>query len=149
YAHYLWSRPPRIAPGPADAQSKRSGLRAAHRRHHQLLAPAGAAIDARAIPEREIARHADADFAQPFGVATDRDAAPAEAGIGLGERFLDRVGRDREFRIQLEEFGGNFHDRAGLADRLEVGPRRQARAGAVLVPLMEDQAGRRHQIDDR
>ena len=50
---------------------------------------------------------------------------------------------------QFQKFGGNFHRRARLADGLEIGPRAQPRAGAVLVPLVEDQPGRRHQIQHR
>ena len=38
---------------------------ATHRRHDQLVAAAGAAIDLVAIAEFQILAHADADFAQP------------------------------------------------------------------------------------
>src|SRR5262249_15689888 len=46
---------------------------ASHRRHDQLLAPAGAAIHLIAIAEAQVLGHADAHFAQPPIVAADRD----------------------------------------------------------------------------
>ena len=50
---------------------------------------------------------------------------------------------------QLQEFFGDLHRRARLADGLEIGPRAEPRTGAVLVPFVEDQPGRRHQVEHR
>ena len=49
--------------------------------------------------------------------------------------------------FQIDIIGRDFHRRARLADGLEISPRREPRAGAVLVPLVVDQARRRHQIE--
>ena len=70
-----------------------------------------------------------------------------EAGIGLHERLLDLVGRHRQRLTGVDIGLRNLHGGARLADGFEIGVRAQSRAGAVLVPFVEDQARRRHQIE--
>ena len=50
---------------------------------------------------------------------------------------------------QLQKFLGIFTAARALRMVLEIGLRRQPRAGAVLVPFVEDQPGRRHQVQHR
>ena len=50
---------------------------------------------------------------------------------------------------QFEVFRRNLHRGARLADGLEIGARAEPGAGAVLVPFVEDQPGRRHQVQHR
>src|SRR6478736_7153293 len=131
----------------ADASLCR--LPAPDRRHRHLLAAAGAAIDLLAGAELEILVHADTHFAEPRPVAGHGNRRTAQAGIGLDEGFLD-LGRRHGLRSrQFEIVFWDFHRRTRLADGLEIGPRAQSRAGAVLVPLTEDQPRRRHQVQHR
>ena len=50
---------------------------------------------------------------------------------------------------QLQVLVRDLHRGARFADGLEIGALAQARAGAVLVPLVVDQPGRRHQVEHR
>ena len=52
---------------------------AAHRRHHQPVAAAGAPVDLGAIAEAEILGQADPDLVQAAAVAGHRDALAAQA----------------------------------------------------------------------
>ncbi len=70
-------------------------------------------------------------------------------GLTLMKAVLEIAGSDGLLLRQFQEFLGDLHRRARLADALEIGPRAKARTGAVLVPLVEDQAGRRHQVQHR
>ena len=63
----------------ARRQFDAAGRAAAHRRHHQPVAAAGAAVDLRAIAEAEILGQADPDLAQPPAVAGHRDALARQA----------------------------------------------------------------------
>ena len=114
-----------------------------------LIAAAGAAIDLFAGPELEILAHADPHLAQPGAIAGHRDRRAAQARIGLDERLFDLVRRHRFFGLKIDEFVRNLHRRARFADGLKIRPRRQTRTGAVLVPFVEDQPRRRHQIEHR
>src|SRR6266403_4140425 len=107
-------------------------LPAPYRRHGHLLAPAGAAIDLLAGAELEVLVHADTHFAESRLVAGDGDRRTAKAGIGLDEGLLDLRGRNGLRRRQFEIFFRDLHGRARLAAGLEIGPRAQSRAGAVL-----------------
>ena len=76
-------------------------------------------------------------------------AGVAQARIDLDEGVLDLGGRHRLRLGQFEIFRRNLHRGARLADGLEIGPRAEPGAGAVLVPFVEDQPGRRHQVQHR
>ena len=67
---------------------------APHRRHHHLVAAAGAAVDLLAGAELEVLVHADPHFAETPAVAGHRDRRCAQAGIDLDEGLLDRDRRD-------------------------------------------------------
>src|SRR5262249_56758531 len=97
--------------------------------------------------EAKVLADANAPLAQAPAAAGQRDAVASEAGIGLYERLLDLVGRDSERRARRDIGIGDLHRRARLAHVLEIGVRAQPRAGAVAVPLVEDQARRGHQIE--
>src|SRR6516162_4474879 len=135
-------------PGPrVAALARERGAAAAHRRHDKLVAAAGARVDVGASTEPQVLAEANAHLAQAPAAAGHRDAVAAEARIGLYERLLDLVGRDRERRARRDIGIGDLHRRARLANVLEIGVRAQPRAGAVAVPLVEDQARRGHQIE--
>src|SRR5947199_3599658 len=87
-AAHRFARAPRCA-----ASADRSP--AAQRRHDDLLAAAGAAIDFLAGAELQVLAHADADLAQPPLIADHGDRGIAEARIGVDEGFLHRIGCDR------------------------------------------------------
>src|SRR5262249_52967106 len=128
------------------ALARERGAAAAYRRHDELVAAAGARVDVGAGTEAQVLAGANAAPAQAPAAAGPRDAVAAKAGIDLHERLLDLVGRDRERRARRDIGIGDLHRRARLAHVLEIGVRAQPRAGAVAVPLVEDQARRRHQI---
>src|SRR6185436_2042634 len=88
---------------------------AAHRRHVELVALAGALVDLGALAELQLARQTDAHFAQARPAAGHRDAGGAHAGVGLDEGLLHLVGRHRQRRFRLEVFGRDLYARARLA----------------------------------
>src|SRR3984893_19049146 len=142
------SRVPRCAAWSACcALARERGAAAAHWRHDELVTAAGARLDVGAGTEAQVLAEANAHLAQTPAAAGHRDAVAAEAGIGLHERLLDLVERDRERRARRDIGIGDLHRRARLAHILEIDVRAQPRAGAVAVPLVEDQARRRHQIE--
>ena len=114
-----------------------------------LVASAAAAIDFLAGAELEILAHADPHFAEPGPVAGTAIAASLRPGLTLMKASSISDGATVFGSDSSRNSGGNFHRGARLADGLEISPRRQPRAGAVLVPLVEDQPGRRHQIQHR
>ena len=65
---------------------------APHRRHLDLVAAAGAAIDFLAGAELQILAHAEAHFAQARLVAGHRDRGGAQARIGLDEASSTSAG---------------------------------------------------------
>src|SRR5262249_13145845 len=71
---------------------------AAHRRHDELFAAAGARVDVGAGAEAQVLAEANAHLAQAPAAAGHRDAVAGEAGICLHEGLLDLIGRDRERR---------------------------------------------------
>src|ERR1043166_9867939 len=101
----------------------------AHRRHHELVALAGAAVDLRTLAELEVAREADAHLAQPRARARHRDAGARQAGIGFDEGVLDLVRRHRERALQVEIVGRDLDSGARLTEGFEIAARRQAAAG--------------------
>src|SRR5882757_11107258 len=102
---------------------------AAYRRHQHLVTAAGAAVDLFAGTELEVLAEADPHLAEPPAVAGDRDGRVAEPRIDLDEGSLQLVGRDRLRLRQLQEFLGNLHGGAGLADGLEIGALAEAQIG--------------------
>src|SRR5262249_36296681 len=125
-------RVPRYDAWPARcALARERGASAAHRRHDELVAAAGARLELRASTEARVRAEANASLAQAPAAAGHRDAVAAEAGIGLHERLLDRIGRDRERRARRDIAIGDLHRRARLAHGLEIGVRAQPRAGSV------------------
>src|SRR4051812_3661464 len=113
---------------------------AAHRRHHDLVAAAdAAAIDLGATAEAELLGHADAYLAEPPAVTGDRNGIAREPGIGFDELLFDLVGRGGDRLRDLEIRLRDPHHRARLAHGLEITPRAEPGAGAVLVPFVEDQ----------
>src|SRR3954452_149403 len=130
--------PSRISP-----DIRKGLLPAAHRRHRDLVATAGAAVDFLAGAELQVLAEADPHFAEPRAVAGHRDRRTAEAGVDLDEGLLDGRGRHRRGVHRFKVSRRDLHRRPRLADGLEIGARREPRAGAVLVPLTEDQSGRR------
>src|SRR5215213_8651208 len=122
---------------------------APHRRHHYFVAAAGAAVDFLAGAELHVLAQADPDFAEAPAGAGHRNRRAAQARVDLDEGRLEIIRSDGFLLRQLQEFLGYLHRCARLADALEIGPRAKARTGAVLVPLVEDQAGRRHQVQHR
>src|SRR5262245_66659275 len=75
---------------------------AAHRRHDELVAAAGARVDLGAGAEAQVLAQADAHLAQTPAAAGHRDAVAGEAGIDLHEGLLDLIGGDRERRARRE-----------------------------------------------
>src|SRR3954469_7486416 len=89
---------------------------AAQRRHHDLVAPAGAAGYFVAGAELQVLAHADPHLAQASLVADHGDAGFAQARIGLDERGFDIGGGDRLRLGQFEKITGDFYRGARLAD---------------------------------
>src|SRR3981081_2017059 len=89
------------------------------RRHHDLLAAAGAAVGFLAGAELQILAHADTDLGEPGPVAGHGDRGIAQARIDLDEGVLDLGGRHGLGLRQFQIFGRNLHRRARLADGLE------------------------------
>src|SRR5262245_6495326 len=77
--------------GPGSLAPERRAA-APHRRHHDLVAPAGAAVDLGTGAKAEVLAHADAHLAQSPAVAGDRDGVTAEARIDCDEGLLDLGG---------------------------------------------------------
>src|SRR5215213_11862393 len=121
------------------------GLAAPHWRHHDIVAAAGAAIDFLTGAELQVLAHADPHFAEPPPAARHGDGGAAQAGIDLDERVFDLGWSERFLLRHLQKFRWDLYRRARLADGFEISPRAQPRAGAVLVPFVEDQPRRRHQ----
>src|SRR5271166_425920 len=115
--------------------------------HDHLVATASMRIDIGAGTEAEIPSDADAHLAQSPAVAGYRNTIPPESRIGLYKSLLDLIGSYREHLFEVNKFRRNLHDRPHLADGFEIGTRGLPGTGAVLVPLLEDQARRRHQIE--
>src|SRR5436309_7990099 len=126
--------------------SAMESLAASHWRHLHLIAAASAAIDFLAGAELEILVPADPHLAQPLAVAGHGDRGGAQAGIDLDESVLDLRRRNGLRLRKLKIFRRDFDGGTRLADGLEIGPRRKPRACAVLVPFVENQSRRRHQI---
>src|SRR5215831_10649526 len=125
----------------ADGDAGGAGRRlsaAAHRRHDELVAAAGAPRDLFTAAELQVGRHANPDLVKPPAAAGDRKALRREARISLDESFLDLVGSDRQGRGQVEVLGRNFHHRPGLANGFEIAAGRQARADAMAVPFVKN-----------
>src|SRR6516165_11252685 len=61
---------------------------AAHRRHDELVAAAGARVDVGAGAEAKVLAEANAHLAQAPAAAGHGDTVAGEAGIGLHERLL-------------------------------------------------------------
>ena len=123
---------------------------AAHRRHHQLVAPAGAAIDLGAVAELQLARQADAHLAQARARRrSPRSPARLSPGLALTKASSTSSGVTSSGALRLEIFRRDLHGGTRLAHRLEIAARRQAGADAVLVPFVEDQPRRRHQVEHR
>ena len=126
-------------------------LPAAHRRHHQLARGGrrgGRSRDSRGIANpcpRRSALRSSRRLSHVTAMPSRR-----QARIGLHERLLDLVGRHRQRRLRLEiVLAGSSPPRAPCA-RFRNRPRGgEARAGAVLVPFVEDQPRRRHQVEHR
>src|SRR5260221_7580830 len=97
---------------------------AAHGRHDELVAPAGAALDLFAAAELKVAGQADLDVAEAPAAAGNRNALWVEPRIGLDESLLDLLWRHRQGRRQVEVLGRNFHHCPGLANGLEIRARR-------------------------
>src|SRR5215472_14946255 len=108
-----------------------------HARHHHLLALAGALVDLGAGMELQILAEADAYRVEALGIAADRDRLMRQPRIGGDKGVLDLARRHGLAFRQVEIVGRNLHESARLAHGLEIGPRRQPRAGAVTVPLAE------------
>src|SRR5882757_1738172 len=136
----------RIAQHPGHGPSPST---APHRRHGDLVAAAAAAVDFLAGSELQVLAEADADLAEPGAVAGHGDGGCREARIDLDEGVLDVGGRDRLGLVELQIFGRDLDAGARFADGLEIGVVAEARAGAVLVPFIVDQARRRHQVEHR
>src|SRR6266404_4281408 len=117
-------------------------LAATHRRHEQLVAPAGTAVDLVAVAEFQVLAHADADLAQPGAAAGHRNRRARQSGVALDESLLDLVRRYGQRRLGGRVALGDFHRLTGLSDQVEVSRRFKARAGAVLIPLVIDQPRR-------
>src|SRR6476646_900300 len=129
------------------ALPRERGAAAPQRRHDDLVAAADPPVDLRTWAEAKILTHADAHLAQPPAVTGYGDGVAGQAGTGLHEGFLDLVGRHRE-RLGRPDIGlRDLHGGARLADGFEIGGGAQPRAGAVLIPFVEDQARRRHRIE--
>jgi len=122
---------------------------AAHGRHHRLLATAGAPRGVGAIAKPQFLGHADSHFAQAVAVAGHRDGVARQFGIGFHESLRDFVRTYRKPTVHFHVGLRNFHDRARLANGIEIGVRRETGTGAVPVPFPEDETGRRHQVEHR
>ena len=72
-------------------------------------------------------------------VAGDREFRARQSRIGLDEGLGHIVGLDRDRLVQLDEIRGDFHRRARLAHRFEIGVRRKPGTGPVAIPFMKDQ----------
>src|SRR5215813_15244575 len=74
--------------GARSALAGERGASAAHRRHDELVAAAGARVDVGASTEAQVLAEANAHLAQAPAAAGHRDAVAGEARIGLHERLL-------------------------------------------------------------
>src|SRR3954463_14771471 len=140
-------RPPSLTP--RRAPQHEVALSPAHRRHPQLLAAAGTLVGLGALAELQGAWHADSKFAQARSAAGDRDARAGKSRVRRNEGVLDLVRRNSELVLRRQIDRRDLHRGACLANGLEIAARRQAGADPVLVPLVEDQPRRRHQIQHR
>src|SRR5262249_55008882 len=121
----------------------------AHRRHGQPLALAGTLADLRALAELQVAREANPHLGETWPAAGHRDAGATHARVRRHERVLDFIGRDGERTRWRKIIRRDLHLRARLADGLEVAARGQPGTNTMLVPLVEDEPRRRHQIEHR
>src|SRR6266849_2474820 len=108
---------------------------AAHGRHDELVAPAGAALDLFAAAELKVGGQADLDFAEAPAAAGNRNALGLEPWIGPDESLLDLLRSDRQGRRQVDVLERNLYDRPGFANGFEIRAGRQARANAMAVPF--------------
>src|SRR5262252_9845439 len=104
-----------VKEGACCALARERGAAAAYWRHDELVAATGARVDVGAGTEAQVLAEANAHLAQTPAAAGHRHAVAAEAGIGLHERLLDLVGRDRERRGRRDIGIGDLHRRARLA----------------------------------
>src|SRR5260370_30766499 len=111
------SHPTQQAAGGTPAVPGVSPSAAAHGRHDELVAPAGAALDLFAAAELKVAGQAYLDVAEAPATAGNRNALGVEPRIGLDESLLDLLRRDRHSRPPVEVLGRSFHHGPGLADR--------------------------------
>src|SRR5262245_49390884 len=83
----IWPPCPRTPRGDAGsalaALARERRASAAHRRHDELVAAAGARVDLGAGAEAQVLAEANAHLAQTPAPAGHRDAVAGEAGIGL------------------------------------------------------------------
>ena len=122
---------------------------AAHRRHHELVAAAGARVDFRAIAELQVLADADAHFVEPPAVACHRNRFRVRPGLAFTKASSTSSGVTVS-GARVEIGVGNFHrPRAPCARSRNRRARRQPRAGAVAVPFVKDQPRRRHQVEHR
>ena len=145
--HCRRARPTHALAGVPLVSARRASA-AAHRRHDEAVAAAGAPIDLGAIAKfadpcvmhsRTSRRRLESQStAMPALVSPGfilTNASSTSSGVTVSGAFTSRY-----------SVGILIAARA-LRIELEVGARRQARAGAVPVPLVEDELRRRHQIE--
>ena len=70
-------------------------------------------------------------------------------GLALTNASSTSSGVTLSAALRLEKFRRDLHGGARLAHGLEIAARRQAGAHPVLVPFVEDQPRRRHQVEHR
>src|SRR6516225_2480037 len=111
---------------PAEPVVQAAALCAAGRWHHELVSSAAVLNDLRAIAKLQILRQAQPHFGQASAGASDRDRASRQTGIGFDESVFDTARRNVEWLFEIGIIGWDFHRRAGLAHRLEIGAWRLA-----------------------
>src|SRR4030095_12197335 len=87
----------------------RGSSAASHRRHHDLVAAAGAAVDFIAGAKLHVLVEADPYFAEAPAGAGHRNRRTAQARVDLDEGRLEIVRSDGFLLRQLQKFIGDLH----------------------------------------
>ena len=103
------------------------------------VSPAG--TDGAAGDGLEGLAHADFDRSEVVVAAAEGEAVAGEGRVGPGEESDDLAGRHGDLVVEGGQLGWDGYCVDGLAGRGEERIRREARAGAVGLPLVAEEAG--------
>src|SRR5262245_39677573 len=122
-------------------------LSAAYGGHHNVTPAAGIPRHFRTTAKGQLLGHADTDLGQPSAIAGNVDRVTRKLRVRFQESARDLARRHTDRLIDSHIVRRDLHGIPGCAHESEVGFRRKTGAGAVPIPVVEDQPRTWHDVE--